>query len=152
MSTKEKEMNGIEHLRRVLSDTFVLYMKTYAVHWNYTGSNFFSIHRLTEEQYKELAEAVDEIAERVRALGHQAPISLEAMLESSDLKEIGNGKMAGGAMLEELARGHDLLAKRAKEAADATEEGDDDFSNDMMVGRIGAHEKAAWMIKSMFKH
>lgn len=152
MNAKDKDMNGLAHLRRVLSDTFVLYMKTYAVHWNYTGSNFFSIHRLTEEQYKELAEAVDEIAERVRALGHEAPISLEAMLEESDLKEIGNGKMSGGAMLEELARGHDVLAKRAKAAADATEDSNDDFSNDMMIGRIGAHEKAAWMIKSMFKH
>lgn len=153
MSAKEnKEMSAIDHLRLVLSDTFVLYMKTYAVHWNYTGSNFFSIHRLTEEQYKELAEAVDEIAERVRALGHEAPISLEAMLEASDLKEIGNGKMAGGAMLEELARGHDVLAKKAKQSADAAEENDDYFSHDMMVARIGAHQKAAWMIKSMFKH
>lgn len=143
---------GFESLKRVLSDTFVLYMKTYAIHWNYTGANFFSVHKLTEIQYSELAEAVDEIAERLRALGHTAPISLEGILESSDLKEIGSGKMSSGAMLEELARGHDLLAKRAKEAADATDECDDDFSNDMMIGRMGAHEKAAWMIKSMLKH
>ena len=150
MTTKEK--NVFENLKRVLSDTFVLYMKTYAVHWNYVGSNFFSIHKLTESQYKELAEAVDEIAERLRALGHEAPISLEDMLNSSDLKEIGSGKIHSSAMLEDLARSHDLLAKRAKEAADATEEIEDLFSNDMMVGRIGAHEKAAWMIKSMLKH
>lgn len=150
MSSKEK--NGFTHLKRVLSDTFVLYMKTYAVHWNFTGPNFFSVHKFTEAQYTELAEAIDEMAERLRAIGYEAPISLDDILSASDLKEISANKMSAGAMLEDLARSHDLLAKRAKEAADATAENDDDFSNDMMVARIGAHEKAAWMLKSLLKH
>lgn len=146
-----KESKSLSAVKRVLSDTFILYMKTYAVHWNYTGANFFAIHKLTEGQYAELAEAVDEIAERVRALGHEAPISLGDILDSGDLKEIKSGKMSSGVMLEELARGHELLAKRAKEAADAADEDDDLFSNDMMVGRIGAHQKALWMLKSLLK-
>lgn len=147
-----KEQNSLASLQRVLSDTFILYMKTYAVHWNFTGPNFFSIHKLTEGQYEELAEAVDEIAERVRALGHEAPISLGDILDSGDLKEIKSGKASSGTMLEELYKSHELLAKRAKEAVDATNAAGDDFSNDMMIGRIGAHQKAAWMLKSLLKH
>lgn len=147
----DKQNAGLDAVRKVLSDTFVLYMKTYAVHWNFTGSDFFSVHKLTEMQYQELAEAVDEIAERVRALGHEAPFALGEILESSDLKELKTGKLSGGAALEELVRGHELLAKHAKEAVDATEEANDDFSNDMMIGRIGAHQKAAWMLRSFLR-
>lgn len=146
-----KQQTNVESLQRVLSDTFILYMKTYAVHWNFTGSNFFSIHKLTESQYEELAEAVDEIAERVRALGHEAPISLGDILDSGDLKEIKSGKLSSGNMLEELYRSHEVLAKKAKQAADAAAEADDDYSNDMMIGRIGSHQKAAWMLKSLLK-
>lgn len=147
----QSSQSHLDLLTQVLSDTFILYMKTYAVHWNYQGANFFSIHKLTEAQYEELAEAIDEIAERVRALGHEAPISLGDILAAGDLKEIKNTGISSSAMLEELGRGHDLLAKRAKQAADAADEADDDFSNDMMVGRIGAHQKAAWMLKSLIK-
>lgn len=150
MSVKEK--NDFNKVKRVLSDTFVLYMKTYAVHWNFTGPNFFSVHKLTEGQYQELAEAVDEIAERLKAMGYEAPISLEDILAASDLKEITSSKMSPSSMIEDLARSHDLLAKRAKEAAETAEESKDHFTHDMMVARIGAHEKAAWMIKSLLKN
>jgi starvation-inducible DNA-binding protein len=148
---QQQQPKNLSMLSRVLSDTFILYMKTYAVHWNYTGANFFSIHKMTEAQYAELAEAVDEIAERVRALGHETPISLDDILDDGDLNEIKSGKISSSAMLEDLAKSHDLLAKRAKEAADAADAADDDYSNDMMVGRIGAHQKAAWMLKSLLK-
>lgn len=147
----DKQKSGLQSVRRVLSDTFVLYMKTYAVHWNFVGSDFFSVHKLTEMQYQELAEAVDTIAERVRALGEEAPFALGEILDSSDLIEFKSGKLSAGAMLEELVRGHELLAKRAKEAVDATEDANDDFSNDMMISRIGAHQKAAWMLKSLLR-
>lgn len=141
---------GTDHLKRVLADTFVLYMKTYAVHWNYTGSKFFSVHKLTEEHYKELAEAIDEIAERIRAKGEDAPISLADILGASDLRELQDDNSAGSdRALRELIASHELLARRTKEAADALE--DDDYSNDMMIGRIGAHQKAAWMLKSFLQ-
>ncbi len=145
-----KISGGPEHLKRVLADTFVLYMKTYAVHWNYKGAKFFSVHKLTEEHYKNLADAIDEIAERIRALGADAPISLASILTSSDLAEMDRSEMNDKA-LRELVAGHELLAKRAHEAADALADESDDFSNDMMVGRIGAHEKAAWMLKSFLQ-
>lgn len=141
---------AVENYRQILADTFVLYMKTYAVHWNYTGTNFFSVHKLTEEQYGELAETVDELAERIRALGHDAPISLSSILKSADIKEIGADEDVQ-TMLRELTEGHRELSKRAKAAADALDEADDDFGNDFMVARIGAHDKAAWMLGSLLR-
>jgi starvation-inducible DNA-binding protein len=146
----QKSTEATEHMRRVLSDTFVLYMKTYAVHWNYTGANFFSVHKMTEGQYEELAQAVDEIAERIRACGHEAPISLSDILESADLKERASLK-PGPEALKDLYQGHQLLSTRAKEAAEILEKEGDDFSHDMLIARIGAHEKAAWMLNSLLR-
>lgn len=137
-----------DYLKLVLADTFVLYMKTYAVHWNYKGAKFFSVHKLTEQHYQELAEAIDEIAERIRANGDEAPISLENILNNADLKEMSSSGANDDTALKELVASHQLLAKRAKEAAESLEKEGDLFSTDMMVGRIGAHEKAAWMLKS----
>lgn len=140
-----------EALQLVLADTFVLYMKTYAVHWNYQGPKFFSVHKMTEEQYQQLAEAIDEIAERLRALGRAAPISLETILANSDLREMGKNMASGDQALMDLAAGHTLLSRRAHEAAHACERGDDLFSQDMMVGRVGEHDKAAWMLRSFMQ-
>lgn len=148
--SKAKESN-LEKMQQVLGDTFVLYMKTYAVHWNYTGTNFFSVHKMTEGQYQELAEAVDLIAERIRAMGHEAPISLSSILNSADLNEIKKENISAGVMLEELVKGNELLSKRAKEAAKVCEENEDPFGHDMMAARVGAHDKAHWMLKSLLK-
>lgn len=143
-------MKKVNHLKLVLADTFVLYMKTYAVHWNYKGAKFFSVHKLTEQHYEELAMAIDEIAERIRATGDEAPISLSDILSSSDLSEMRNDANDDVA-LKELVAGHMLLAKRAKEAVKDFESSDDFFSQDMMTARIGAHEKAAWMLRSFLQ-
>lgn len=137
-----------EQLKHVLADTFVLYMKTYAVHWNYKGAKFFSVHKLTEQHYTELAAAIDEIAERIRAKGDEAPISLSSILDASDLQEMKNHGASSDQALHDLVSSHKLLAERAKKAADLLDEEGDDYSNDMMVTRIGAHDKAAWMLKS----
>jgi len=136
-----------EQLKLILADTFVLYMKTYAVHWNYKGAKFFSVHKLTEEHYQELALAIDEIAERIRALEDEAPVSLSSILKASDLNEM-EEHSSDDTGLAELVDGHMLLAEKAKAAAEELEVAGDLFSNDMMIGRIGAHEKAAWMLRS----
>ena len=146
------EKKSLKAVQQVVSDTFVLYMKTYAVHWNYTGANFFSVHKLTEGQYEELAEAVDEIAERIRAVGETAPISLSNILNASDLSEFKGESSSPSVMLEELVRGHELLSKRASEAARACDEEKDYFGHDLMTKRIGAHDKAHWMLKSLLRH
>lgn len=141
----------VEALRLVLSDTFVLYMKTYAVHWNYQGNKFFSVHKLTEEHYEQLAEAIDEIAERIRALGEIAPISLETILEKSDLQEIKRSNASDDSALIDLVSGHALLSKRAHETAELCGNIGDIFSQDIMIRRIGQHDKAAWMLRSFLK-
>ena len=144
------ESPSIQQLKRVLADTFVLYMKTYAVHWNYHGPKFFSIHKMTEGQYEELAESIDEIAERIRACDGVAPFSLQDILGSSDLSEITKRNLSGGDDgVADLAKTHLLLASRAKEAVAVMEKDNDIYSVDMMTARIGAHEKAAWMLKSI---
>ncbi len=141
-----------EQLKLVLADTFVLYMKVYAVHWNYKGAKFFSVHKLTEEHYQELAEAIDEIAERIRAKGDEAPISLSNILSSTDMKEMRTHSASDDHAIHELVEGHMTLARKAKEAALSLEEEGDYYSNDLMVGRIGAHEKAAWMLRSFLSN
>ena len=148
MGKEFKNDGSSEHLKLVLADTFVLYMKTYAVHWNYKGAKFFSVHKLTEEHYQELAEAIDVIAERIRAKGDEAPITLENILGSADLKEMKNKNAGNDDALVELVAGHELLANRARQAAEALEGEGDLFSTDLMISRIGAHEKAAWMLRS----
>lgn len=147
---KDKNKQG-DHLKLVLADTFVLYMKTYAVHWNYKGAKFFSVHKLTELQYEELALAIDEIAERIRARDDEAPISLSNILASADLKELHVHEASNDSAIKDLCESHNLLSQRAKEAAEHYNQVGDLFSMDMMVKRIGSHDKAFWMLKSFLK-
>ena len=153
MKAEAKSLDQVaESLRLVLADTFVLYMKTYAIHWNYQGDKFFSVHKMTEEHYEELAEAIDEIAERIRALGKAAPISLSTILASSDLQEL-ERNMAGtdDKSLIDLISSHTLLSKRAHESAEICETMGDLYSHDLMVSRIGNHDKAVWMLQSFLE-
>ncbi len=146
--TKNTESKGNGLLKVFLADTFVLYMKTYAVHWNYKGAKFFSVHRLTEEHYAELAAAIDEIAERIRALGDEAPFSLKAIMGATDMDEMRSREASDDHALRELIDGHNMLSKKAKEAADVLESSGDLYSTDIMIKRIGSHDKAAWMLRS----
>ncbi|MEZ0391188.1 MAG: Dps family protein [Pseudobdellovibrionaceae bacterium] len=149
---QEQNPEVAEALQLVLADTFVLYMKTYAVHWNYQGPKFFSVHKLTEEQYQQLAESIDEIAERLRAMGRVAPISLETILANSDLEEMRKRPAQDDQALLDLISGHTLLSKRAHQAALTSGDASDLFSQDMMIQRVGAHDKAIWMLRSFLQH
>lgn len=138
-------------LRKFLADTFVLYMKTYAVHWNYQGSKFFSVHKLTEEQYEHLQEAIDEMAERIRAMGGEAPFSLAEMLASADLDELSADGGASDRSVHNLADSNSALAAEAERVVE--ELGDEDpYTVDLLTSRIGAHDKAAWMLRSLLTH
>ena len=116
---------GIEHRERVagaladvLADTYLLTIKTHAHHWNVVGPLFYSIHKLTEEQYENMFEAVDEMAERVRALGELAPSNVAEMLRRSDLTESA-AEMTADDMLADLAEDHEKLARRLHRLASA---------------------------------
>ncbi len=148
-SSKKEEQ--CEILRGVLSDSFVVYMKTIAVHWNYHGPKFFSVHKLTEGQYQNQAEAIDEIAERVRALGGIAPISLKDILADSNIAELTTANQEQDFLVSQLVASNQTLAEKATKAAKKLEELGDLYSHDMVVQRIGAHEKAAWMLHSQLE-
>lgn len=134
-------------LTKTLADSFVLYMKTHSFHWNVKGPNFKSLHDLFEEQYTEIWQATDEIAERIRALGEHAPNNYEEMAKIASIKPAGQTPDAEG-MVQILAEDNRAIVKTLTETLKAAEEQDDEATVDLMVGRIATHEKAAWMLES----
>jgi starvation-inducible DNA-binding protein len=144
---KNKESKDLD-LRGFLSETFVAYMKTYALHWNYEGAKFYGVHKMTEEQYTDMANAIDEMAERMRALGNSAPLSLQHILEHSSLKEYTN-VADNDRSLQELIKSHRRLSENGKLLAKIADENEDPYTHDMIVARVGQHDKFAWMLESL---
>lgn len=136
-----------QDLARLLADTFTLYVKTLNCHWNVTGSSFISLHHLFETQYKDLAEAADDIAERIRALGARAPGSCREFSRLSSLTELETALNAPG-MLHELADGHDHCSRTAYGVYGEADGLGDQATADLVSNRIRDHEKAAWMLRS----
>lgn len=137
-----------QSMGRVLADSYVLMLKTQAVHWHVVGGSFVGIHNLTEEQYTEFFVAVDEIAERIRALGHEAPGSMAEYLKLSRLKE-GVGGPSDEEMVTELLNAHSTMSDLLRKEIDIMDDLDDYGSEDLLVGRLRVHEKSAWMWKSV---
>tara|TARA_R110000772_G_scaffold73353_3_gene160413 strand:- start:180 stop:683 length:504 start_codon:yes stop_codon:yes gene_type:complete len=145
----DKKTAGVaKALSKALADSYTLYVKTLGVHWNVTGPAFYSLHKLTEEQYEDLHAAADAIAERVRALGQIAPASYD---EFKKLSKIESSKipMQASEMLDELIADNEIAAKRFREFVAIAEEAEDVFTADMLTARIGQHEENIWMLKSM---
>lgn len=137
-----------EGLSRVLADTYALYLKTHAFHWNVTGPQFQALHGLFETQYTELAVAVDDIAERIRALGVFAPGSYSQFARLSSVKEE-TGVPAATDMVKQLVQDNEAVVRTARSVMPIAEEGNDEASVDLLVGRMRIHEKTAWMLRSM---
>lgn len=135
---------------KALSETYVLYTKTQAIHWNVVGPMFYSLHKLTEAQYEDLAEAVDLIAERIRALGSPAPGSFGEFLELSDITETREKQTAEQAVAM-LCRDHEIAACTFREATNLADDLDDVVTADMLTQRMAEHEKAAWMLRSIMQ-
>ncbi|MES2527467.1 MAG: Dps family protein [Bdellovibrionota bacterium] len=145
----EKDRKALCHgLSKFLADSYLLYLKTQNYHWNVTGKMFAQLHVLFEEEYKELAEAVDEIAERIRALGEYAPGTFAAFSKVSSIKEESSIPTAEE-MIQNLVIGHETVVSTARELMSLTEECEDDVTADMLTQRMQVHEKAAWMLRSM---
>lgn len=134
-----------EGLTALLADTYLLMGKTQACHWNVTGPNFNGLHALFETQYTELFKAVDVLAERIRALGSPAPMTIEGMIALASLKEPARIPDAT-AMVRMLGEDHGALSAAAAKLAEDVE--DDLATHDLLVSRIAAHDKAAWMLRS----
>jgi starvation-inducible DNA-binding protein len=138
----------IESLKRVLADSYTLYLKTQNYHWNVTGPTFRSLHLLFEEQYKDLAAAIDEIAERIRSSGEHAPGSFKAFGKLAAIKEAGDEQIEASIMVNELAKDQDTIIAGITKAMEAAQKAGEEATADMLIGRLGIHEKNRWMLKS----
>ncbi len=136
----------VEALERLLADSYTLYLKTHSYHWNVTGPMFTTLHTLFETQYTELALAVDEIAERIRALDAPAPGSYSQFAARAHVNE-DTGVPSATAMIENLVADMATVVDGARSLVRAAEAAGDDASVDLGVRRIEVHEKAAWMLR-----
>lgn len=137
-------------LSKLLADSYMVYVKTHNYHWNVTGPHFHSLHAMFEEQYSELAPAIDEIAERIRALGFFAPGSFKAFSKLSKISEEEEVPDAM-TMVENLVRANEQLLQTAREALPACESGNDEASLDLLTQRLQVHSKTAWMLRSILQ-
>jgi starvation-inducible DNA-binding protein len=137
-------------LSTLLADTYALYLKTQSFHWNVTGPMFRALHGMFEEQYTELAGAVDEIAERIRALGHHAPGSFSQFMKRTTVEEE-TGVPAAEQMVRQLVIGHEAAVRTARNAFAVAEEAEDQVTQDLLTERMQVHEKTAWMLRSLLQ-
>ena len=135
-------------LSRLLADSYTLYLKTHNYHWNVTGPQFNTLHLMFEQQYTELATAVDEIAERIRALGIKAPGSYAAFAGLTKISE-GSGDETAEQMIRELVLGQETVARTAREIFPLAAGASDEPTSDLLTQRMQIHEKNAWMLRSM---
>lgn len=136
-----------EALKKLLADTYTLYLKTHGYHWNVEGPHFQQLHIQFMEQYTELWTAVDDLAERIRALGHYAPSSYSEMSAISTIKEE-SGKPDWKEMVINLAKGHEQLARTVREVLAIAEDVGDEATLDVVAPRLTLHEKTAWMLRA----
>ncbi len=137
-----------EGLSRLLADTYTLYLKTHNFHWNVEGPMFNTLHLMFETQYTELAQAVDLIAERIRALGFRAPGSYREYAELATVTDA-EGKPAAEEMIAELAKGQEIVVRTAREVFPVVDEAHDEPTADLLTQRMQVHEKTAWMLRAM---
>lgn len=138
----------IRQLSIVLADTFTLYLQTHFYHWNVTGPQFQTLHLMFETQYNELWMATDLIAERIRALGGEAPGSYSSYAKLTHLKESSKAPKAE-VMIQNLLEGHETVARTVRQAMPSVEKASDDATVDMLTQRLQIHEKTAWMLRSL---
>ena len=145
----EKDRDEIaQGLSRLLADSYTLYLKTHNFHWNVKGPLFNTLHLMFEAQYTELALAVDEIAERIRALGHQAPGSYSQFAELTEIKEETSLPKAED-MIAQLVADQETVIRTARSIFPRVSEAGDEPSADLLTQRMQVHEKTAWMLRSM---
>lgn len=137
-------------LSRLLADSYTLYLKTHNYHWNVTGPMFQTLHLMFEQQYTELATAVDLIAERIRALGVYAPGSYRQFGDLTAIEEEISIPPAID-MIKKLVRANETVVKTARSIFEVAENGGDEATLDLLTQRIQLHEKTAWMLRSLLE-
>lgn len=145
--TESDRAKSTAALKRLLGETYALYSKTHGYHWNVTGPRFQSLHEVFMAQYTELWAALDELAERVRALGHFAPGSSAEMMADATIPADPNVPDAD-TMVANLARGHEAVARAARDGINIAAEAGDEVTADLMTQRATIADKTAWMLRS----
>lgn len=145
---EQDRANIAQALSRVLADTYTLYLKTQGYHWNVIGPFFTTLHEAFGKQYDELAGAIDEVAERIRALGFVAPASFSEFVALASIQENKSNPTATE-MVQALLSDHEAATRTVRAALEAAQKGGDEGTADLMVGRLQAHEKTAWMLRSL---
>ncbi len=140
----------ITQLPAVLANTYALYLKTQNYHWNVTGVHFASLHHFFEEQYEELAESVDAIAEHIRMLGEHAPGSFNEFQKQNNIPDAKSNLDAAG-MIADLLASHGLIQDLLNSTFKQAEVAEDEVIMDFMIQRMAAHRKHQWMLQSLTK-
>jgi DNA-binding ferritin-like protein (oxidative damage protectant) len=147
---EQDRINVAEGLKKLLADSYTLYLQTHNFHWNVTGPQFRELHLMFEEQYTELADAVDVIAERVRTLGVAAPGTYKAFASLSSIEEV-EGVPSSEEMVELLTQGHEKVVKTARQVLKTAQDAGDESTTSLVSDRMRVHEKTAWMLRATLR-
>ncbi|MFT6952776.1 MAG: starvation-inducible DNA-binding protein, partial [Paraglaciecola sp.] len=139
-----------EGLKGLLADSYTLYLQTHNFHWNVTGPHFRELHLMFEEQYTELAVAVDDVAERIRTLDVAAPATYKEFAKLSSIKEV-DGVPEASEMVDILTKGHEQVVRTSREVLKLAQEADDESTAALVSDRMRLHEKTSWMLRATRK-
>lgn len=148
--TQESREQVANSLAKLLADSYTLYLQTHNFHWNVVGPKFRELHLMFEEQYTELATAVDEIAERIRTLGVAAPGTYKAFSALSNIEEV-DGVPEASDMVAILVKSNETVVRTARSALGVAQDADDESSAALISDRLRIHEKTAWMLRSLLE-
>ena len=151
-SSKQKTNAVTEGLQTLLADSYALMAQTHLAHWNVEGPNFFQLHTAFQSQYEELFGAVDDIAERLRALDVLAPGGLKTLAKASRVEELAVEATPAKDFVAHLVESHEIVVATAHHLRDASGESNDLETQDLAIGRIQAHQKTLWMLRSFLKN
>lgn len=138
-----------EHLSVILAETYMLTIKSHLYHWNVVGPLFKPIHDLTEEHYEDLFAATDDLAERIRALGHRAPVNVQEGTLNLTVNLPAGGMPDAQDMISDLVRCHEIISAEMRDMARYAGANGDLVTEDLLTARISFHEKAAWMLRAL---
>lgn len=135
-------------LKRLLADSYTLYLQTHNFHWNVTGRQFRELHLMFEEHYTELATAVDDVAERIRSLNITAPGTYKSLAALSSIEEVEEIPLAMD-MVKILTQSHEKVIRTCREILTIAQEANDESSAALISDRMRVHEKTAWMLRAI---
>jgi starvation-inducible DNA-binding protein len=133
----------------ILADEFILYVQTRKAHWNVESPHFFYLHKLFEEQYSKIGEVIDEVAERIRSIGHYAPATLREYLQLTHLTEKSNQPNDHKGFIGDLLTSHEsIIMNLRRHIVSVDQDLHDAGTSDFITGVMAAHEKMAWILRS----